>query len=204
MFPYLTRLFGTSREKFRRVSEESLKYMVALVLPAAVIVSIFADRVILALYGDAYSASIPVLRILIWVGALNFVNPFLSHLLYARGEPLQSLRVAAIVLVAYLPLALFLVPRGGPSGAALALLVSSALSCGLYCSAAFKPDARSVLVTFGRTGVACASLALFLALARQIHPAVLGVGAFGVYLGVLLLVHGLPGRSVSASFRAGQ
>jgi O-antigen/teichoic acid export membrane protein len=114
------------------------------------------------------------------------------------------MRVAAISLAVYLPLSLALVPRWGPSGAALALLCSTALSCCLYCAAVFRPDVRGIVFTFGRVGIAAASLALFLAVGRQNHPAILAVGACGVYLGVLLLVQGASARHVMALFRGWQ
>ena len=130
MFPYMSRLYGESTQAFRRVSEASLKYMLAVALPGVVIVAIFADRVILTLYGDAYAAAVPVLRIVIWVFVLNFVNPFLSHLLFARGEPAKSLWVALATFVVFLALSLLLIPRWGAVGAAWALLGSTTVACG--------------------------------------------------------------------------
>ncbi len=75
MFPYLSRLYGESSLAFRRVGEESLKYMLAVALPGIVIVAMFADRVIGTLYGDAYAGAVPVLRIVIWVFVFNFAEP---------------------------------------------------------------------------------------------------------------------------------
>jgi O-antigen/teichoic acid export membrane protein len=201
MFPYMSRLYGESTQAFRRVSEDSLKYMLAVAFPGVVVIAIFADRVILTLYGEAYAAAVPVLRIVIWVFVLNFVNPFLSHLLFARGEVAKSLRVAAVTFVVFLGFCLFLVPRWGALGAAWALLATRTVACVLYSAAAFRPQPTLVLIMFGRTGIAAASLAAFLTLWRQAHPAALTAGALGVYLGALLVMRVPSPREFGAFFR---
>jgi O-antigen/teichoic acid export membrane protein len=204
MFPYMSRLYGDSAEAFRRVSEESLKYMLAVALPGVVIIAIFADRVILTLYGNAYEGAVPVLRVVIWVFVLNFVNMFLSHLLFARGEPTKSLRVAIVTFFSLLVLSLSLIPRWGAIGAAWAALGGTVVASCLYFTFVFKTQPQRVLINFGRTSVAAASLAAFLTLGRQVHPAALGVGAVGVYVGALFLM-GVPSpREFGAFFRGPQ
>jgi O-antigen/teichoic acid export membrane protein len=184
----MSRLYRESSLAFRRVGEESLKYMLAVALPGIVIVAIFADRVIWILYGEAYAGAVPVLRLVIWVFVFNFLNPFVSHLLFARGAQVASLKVGAISAVVSLGLSLFLIPMWGAIGAACALLASTSLACCLFCTAAFKPDLSRVLMMFGKAGVAAASLAGVLAIWRHAHPAALTIGAFGVYVGVLFLL----------------
>jgi O-antigen/teichoic acid export membrane protein len=201
MFPYMSRLYSESAEAFRKVSEESLKYMLAVALPGVVIVAIFADRVILTLYGNAYEGAGPVLRIVIWVFVLHFVNAFLSHLLFARGEPAKSLRVAIVTFFALLALSVALIPRWGAVGAAWAALGSTAVASCLYFAFAFRTEPKRVLITFGRTGVAAASLAAFLALAQKAHPAALAVGALGVYIGALFVMRVPSPRELVAFVR---
>jgi O-antigen/teichoic acid export membrane protein len=201
MFPYLSQLHERSSQAVRRVGEESLKYMVAVALPGVVIIATFADWVILTLYGDTYAGAVPVLRVVIWVFVLNFVNPFVSHLLFARGEQGVSLRVGAVTAVVSLTLSLLLIPQWGASGAAWALLASTGLACWLFCAAAFRPDATRVLMVFGKATIAAASLAGVLAIGSRVHPAALTILALGVYVSVLLLLRVSSVRELSASFR---
>jgi O-antigen/teichoic acid export membrane protein len=201
MFPYMSRLHGESTPALRRVGEESLKYMLTFAVPGAVIVATFADWIIVTLYGDAYAAAVPVLRIVIWVFVFSFVNPFVSHLLFARGEQTSSRRVGAVTIVFSVALSLVLIPGLGAIGAAWTVLASTALACGLFCVAAFRPDVTRVLMTFGKAAVAAASLAGFLAMWRHAHPAALAVGALGVYIGVLFLLRVSSPREFSAFVR---
>ena len=201
MFPYMSRLYGESSLALRRLGEESVKHMLAVALPGIVIVAIFADRVIGTLYGHAYADAVPVLRVVIWVFIFNFLNPFVSHLLFARGEQATSLNVGAITAVASLVLSFALVPRWGPLGAACALLASTALACCLFCASAFRPDPSRVLMMFGKAGIAAASLAGFLAISRQAHPAALMIGALGVYCGALFVLRVSSVREFGAFVR---
>ena len=201
MFPYMSRLHSESNLAFRRLGEESVKHMLAVALPGTVIVAIFADRVIRLLYGDAYIDAVPVLRIVIWVFVFNLLNPFVSHLLFARGEQTTSLKVGAISAVVSLALSLALIPTWGPIGAASALLASTALACCLFCASAFRPRPSRMLMMIGRVGLAAASLAGFLAIARQAHPAALTIGALGVYGGALFLLRASSVREFSAFVR---
>jgi O-antigen/teichoic acid export membrane protein len=201
MFPYMSRLYGASSLAFRRLGEESVKHMLALALPGIVIVSIFADRVIGTLYGEAYAAAVPVLRIVIWVFIFNFLNPFISHILFARGDQRTSLNVGAITAVVSIGLSFALIPKWGGLGAAFALLVSTTLACGLFCASAFKPDPSRVLMMFGKAGIAAASLAVFLAISRHAHPAALAIGALGVYCGVLFTLRVSSVREFGAFVR---
>ena len=201
MFPYMSRLYGESSLALRRLGEESVKHMLAVALPGIVIVAIFADRVVGTLYGDAYAGAVPVLRVVIWVFMFNFLNPFVSHLLFARGEQVTSLSVGAVSAVASLVLSFVLIPMWGPLGAAWALLASTTLACCLFCASAFRPDPSRVLMMFGKAGIAAASLAAFLALSREAHPAALTIGALGVYGGALLLLRVSSVREFGAFVR---
>jgi O-antigen/teichoic acid export membrane protein len=102
-FPYLARLYGTSIDSFRAISEKSLRYMVALVLPGVVSLSILADRFILLLFDESYTDTIPVFRVMVWVLLFRFVNPYLSFMLFAQGKQQRSLHVILIASVVYVP-----------------------------------------------------------------------------------------------------
>jgi O-antigen/teichoic acid export membrane protein len=106
-----------------------------------------------------------------------------------------------VTFLVSLGLSLALIPRWGAIGAAYTVLASSALACCLFCAGAFRPDPTRVLMTFGKAGLAAASLAGFLAIWRHAHPAALAIGAFGVYIGVLGLLRVSSAREFSAFFR---
>ncbi len=201
IFPYMSRLFKEARETFQRLSEGSLKYMLALVLPGVVTIAFLADRIILLLYTDDYADSILILRVLIWVLVLRSLNPFLSHILFARGEQRKSLQVAAISLAFYVAVCLWFTRRWGGTGTAWALLLAMCVAFCLYFVFVFRGEgAMRMLLTFGRTALAAVSVGGFVLTLRDTHLVPLLSSAAILYV-LLLLILRVPSSSDLELFR---
>jgi len=76
------------------------------------------------LYGPAYAASAPLLRILAWSLIPYSINGFLTLAYLARGHTHGILRALAAATVVLVVLTLWLFPHAGASGAALAALAA--------------------------------------------------------------------------------
>lgn len=186
MFPYMSRLFAKSRSAFQQISHDVLTSMLALALFGAVLGTIIADRLILLIYTGAYFDSIPLLQVLVWAIIPVSLNPFLSHILFARHEQGRSLRVAAISLAFYVAVALWLIPRWGGLGTAWAYLLAVSAACCLYLAFALVGHgAMRTLSIFGRTILAAACVGILLLIFRQTQLILLLVSALVLY--VLLL-----------------
>ena len=168
ILPYMSLLFEESKETFQRVVEVSVKYMLALVLPGVVTIAILADRIILLLYTNEYAESIAILRILTWILLLRFLNPFLSNVLFARGEQKYSLEVSAVSFAFYLVVSLWFTSRWGALGAAWALLMAVWMASCLYFAFVFRrEEAIQTLLALGRTALAAVGLSMLLLVLRD-------------------------------------
>ncbi|HEY4233824.1 MAG TPA: flippase [Lacipirellulaceae bacterium] len=168
VFPFIARLYVNSREMFQQISEQSVKYILACVLPAVLCITILSDRIVVLLYSEQYASSAPILQVLAWLLIPQFLNPFLSRVLYARGQQGRSLAVSAIGLASFLAVALVLIPKFGVIGAAWSTVLSSytALACYIvYCSAG--TDRRSILSILLRQVAAATLLCVALHLMRD-------------------------------------
>ncbi len=76
------------------------------------------------LYGNQYAGSTLALQILALAALPIFVNYALTHFLVARRQQRLNLIFNVVIFVVNLILCVWLIPRFGPSGAALATLVS--------------------------------------------------------------------------------
>lgn len=132
IFPRLTRLYAESKQAFRRLRQQSLITMVSIAIPVVIVISLIADHVILWLYTDEYVEAIPILRVLIWVLLFQCINPFLSHVLFARNRQRESFYVASIRISIYAVLCLLLIPRWGGLGAAWCSLISGMIAAAFY------------------------------------------------------------------------
>jgi O-antigen/teichoic acid export membrane protein len=189
IFPYIARLYVDARDSFQQVSEQSVKYILALVLPVVLCISIYAERIVVFLFDREYAGSGPVLQILAWLLVPQFLNPFLSRVLYARGQQRRSLAVAVVGLASFLSVAFVLIPRFGAVGAAWSAVISyyAALVCYIaFCTAGL--DRRTMLTIFLRQAAAAAVLCLVLILMRHTRLfSVMSVCAV-IYSGLLVVL----------------
>jgi O-antigen/teichoic acid export membrane protein len=160
VFPYISRLYVVARDTFQLVSEQSVKYLLAGILPAVLCIHTFADKIVVFLYAEQYSESADVLRILAWLLIPQFLNPFLSRVLYARGQQRRSLAVAAIGLATFLSVAFFLIPKWGAVGTAWTLVITYYAALAAFLGFAMAgTDHRPLLAIFVRQAAAAALLA---------------------------------------------
>lgn len=186
VFPYMSRLFVNARDTFQVVSEQSVKYILACIFPAVLVISFFADRIVLFLFAREYVESIPILRILAWLLIPQFLNPFLSRVLYARGHQRRCLAVAAIGLTTFLTLATFLIPRFGPIGTAWTVVISSYTA--LLCYVTFATsgtDRRPVFMILMRQLAAAGGLLLALMMMRDTQLVSMVMACPLLYAGLL-------------------
>ncbi len=186
VFPYISRLYVSSRDTFQQVNEQTLKYILASILPAIVVITVLADRIILLVFDAQYLPSVPVLRVLAWLLVPQFLNPFLSRVLFARGEQRQSLKVAAIGLTSFTILAMLLIPQWAAVGTAWASLGSALIALASYLAFCFHREGSArVLAILARQAVATGLLCglLYLMRTSDLLPAL----AAGAALYVVLL-----------------
>lgn len=186
VFPYISRLFSQSAEDFRRVKLVSFRYMLALCLPMVVTMYALADRIVVFLYTDAYAEAVPILQVLIWILLLRFVIPFLSHILFARGEQVRSLQVAVVSLVVHAGLAFALIPPYGAIGAASALLLAASIGfCGYFFFAFRDGGLGDAILAATRPAGVAVGLGLLVVVLREVALVPL-IGLLGVtYVGLL-------------------
>ena len=99
-----------------------LLFVVALVI--ALLVTASADRLVPLLFGNAYSASVPVLLVHIWAALLVFMRALLSKWLIAENLLRLSLLSQIMGALANIALNACLIPLYGPLGAAYATVLS--------------------------------------------------------------------------------
>lgn len=141
VFPLLAKLYQNSKSKFAQLNLDTVRLMCVVAFPIVVSVCVLSHRVIDTIYfSGEYSDAAPVLMVLIWVMLLEFLNPFLSHTLFASEHQSKSMQVAAIALVANLIITAILVPRFSAVGAAIGTLVSGGIATTCYMFFALTRD----------------------------------------------------------------
>lgn len=128
LLPILASYEVDAPEAQRALSVRTTRWFVLLALPAVIVVSIPAPRLLALLYGPEFAAGTPALRILAWLALLAATGTVFTNVMIARGLERSLLGINAVAAVLTLSLSLVLVPRFGFRGAALATLVASVAS----------------------------------------------------------------------------
>ncbi len=189
VFPVMSRMYVQSRSAFNRLYRHTIRIMCTLALPAIAGVSVLPDRIVDLLFSDEYTPAAPVLQVLIWVLLIEFLNPFLSHALFAQGKQHRSMHVAAISLVVNSVATYLLVVRYGAVGAALGTVLGGmvATCCYLMFAMPRKEIIATILVGI-RALVAAAGLGVAIYLGREQPWLLLGLISVAVYMPLLFLV----------------
>ena len=88
---------------------------------------IFGDLALHLVYGDKFIGAAPVIRILLLEGILDGTTAVLTQAFLAAGVPGTVTLLQLCGLMSAVPLLGLLAPRWGVSGAAFAMLISTAL-----------------------------------------------------------------------------
>jgi O-antigen/teichoic acid export membrane protein len=192
VFPTIARLHVDAKETFQQVNLHSTKYILAAILPVVIAITLLAPQIVLLAFSQEYAASIPVLQILAWILIPQFLNPFLSHVLFARGDQRQSLITAALALATFLAASMLFIPSWGAVGTACTALVAATTALGCYVSfVAAGSMARSVAMLLVRLAIAGGILGGLILLMRG-HglalPLIVGGAVYALSLVVLRVV----------------
>jgi len=141
VFPVMSRAYCESyRSKMDSLYTESIKLMFIIVLPIVIGVSIMSDDIVMLLYPpDRFSAkdrealSI-ILAILIWSGALTFINTVITTVFRASDKRSALLVITASSLIGNFAFNLALIPRYSYIGTSVSMVISEFIFfiCGLW------------------------------------------------------------------------
>lgn len=128
VYPLMSRAAAHGGETFGFMVEKLARFMLMGALPLALVLSLFAEPIILATFGAAYAPTAGILRILIWYTLLTMVGNVLSKalLIQNRQRWLLLLRLASLSLNIGLN-AWLLTQFRDPRGAAVASVVAEGL-----------------------------------------------------------------------------
>ena len=189
VFPVMSRMYIDSKDSFHRLFQHTVRVMCAIALPAVVGVSVLTDRIVALLYKEEFAEAGPILRVLIWVLLLEFLNPFLSHVLFAQGKQQRSMYVAAISLSINSIATYLLVRQFGAIGAAAGCILGGLVATICYLAFSAKmSELPGIVASMGRVMVAASGMGMAVYLVRTSSWPVVIVVAAASYVALLFAV----------------
>lgn len=185
IFPFISRLYVSSKKSLMFAYERSFKYMLIIGLAVSSGIYALSDKIVLLLYGKEYAATSIVLSILSWYLFLRFMNVvsgFTLSSINRQGSRVFSQGTAAL---ANIMLNFILIPVYGFIGAAVATLISEIIFFSAYLSFIFR---YGLGIKFARLFVrpAIAAIVMIAALSFLENLAVAIILGIIIYSAVLL------------------
>lgn len=132
VFPLFSKLSVRSSNMIRYASEKSLKYLLAIMIPACIGTTLLADRIVFTIWHNAeFAGAIPVLQILIWMTLAATLNAIGGTLLNATHREAANMKNLAVCTACSIGLNLLLIPKYSAIGAALVCVATTSLYAAL-------------------------------------------------------------------------
>ena len=128
LFPLMSCYFKSSEDKLRQTYTLAIRYVLIIMLPIAIGITLIADKIVLLIYGAPFASSVTVLQILIWTYVLGNVGSVLVNTLVAIGRQNLIAWCTGLCAIVNITLNFSLIPVMSYNGAAIATLATGAVS----------------------------------------------------------------------------
>jgi O-antigen/teichoic acid export membrane protein len=194
LLPAIAEQFGRGDiERIKAISRNSVRYLMMIALFLAAVQIALARPLITFLYGAEYAPSILLMQIVIVPFALGSIAQAISAVISGINEPGYILKTGVFLAVLSIGLDLWLIPRHGVTGAAIASSIPRFLCLPVYAFFAFRKtgvtwpfkDSIKVIIV---AAITC--LVLFI---LQSHTGTIVGLIAGIIAGVVLYTSGILG-----------
>ncbi len=127
IFPSMSRLSHKSGREFYKLYERSMRLTVTLILPAAALLFLLSQPIMVNLFGAGFSESVSVLKILTWGLILTGVNIMMNSLIIVKNHEKVWVKMQLFVCLVYSAACLILIPLYSYTGLAYAKLMTQVL-----------------------------------------------------------------------------
>ncbi len=191
MYPVMSRVFATERQRLTEVLERSLRYVAVVGIPLGLLGATLAGPVVAFLYGPEFAQSAPVLRVLVWWGTLMYFNCMISNYFMSVNRARVVAIQAALSLGVNVALNVALIPSLGAVAAAVSLVAAELVGFVFLMALQLRSPARlslaSLFSSVGRVAAAAVAAAPIAWLAARWH-ALAGLAAGLAAYGFLLVL----------------
>ncbi len=111
VFPVLSDFYISSKNSLKITYETSLKYLLLIAIPIAIITTLTSKDIINIIYGNSFDASIICLQILIWSVPLLFITYVFRVLLISINKQYLLLKITIVAMLINIILNFIFIPK---------------------------------------------------------------------------------------------
>ena len=138
VFPALIKSRERGEKVYNARMQQLYDFLAWLGLAVGLFFTFFSDRIILLIFGEQYLAAGPILAVHIWAGIFVFLKVAMSRWLLNEGKLTFLFISSSLGAIVNVALNLYLIPRHGGMGAAVATVISYAIA-GLFSCFLYRP-----------------------------------------------------------------
>jgi O-antigen/teichoic acid export membrane protein len=127
LYPVMARAYKEKPEQLAAIYRRAHQYLLVAVLPIAAGITLLARPIIELLFGEAFTATIPALQIMIWSVVFAFINVPNARLILIYNRQQTAGWMTGISMIVNVVLNLLLIPQYGIIGAAAARTAATAV-----------------------------------------------------------------------------
>ncbi len=142
VFPSLIKARERGEKIYYARLQQLYDFLAWLGLAVGVFFTFTSDRIIVLVFGEQYAAAGPILAVHIWAGVFIFLKVAMSRWLLNEGKLTFLFISSGLGAVINVTLNIFLIPRYGGMGAAVATVISYA-AAGLFSCFLYRPTWRN-------------------------------------------------------------
>jgi O-antigen/teichoic acid export membrane protein len=205
-FPVISKLHLESAQKFRYVCGKSIKWLFIALVPVTLGLWLLGQNLITLIYGEEFTASFSVFRILILALVPMAVAQVFARTLLASGNQRVDLLINIVGLGLNFALNLFFIPKYGIVGAALATFIVTCANLAILSGILWHKlfDAQNILtgVKLLLAGMLLIGTAYWLQDTSLIFKLIIPLLVYGVFLLITGSIDKAEKNMVSAGFRS--
>ncbi len=197
VMPHLSRWAHLDKEKFKKISQKALDFLLVLIVPLIVGTLFLAEKIIVLVAGKDFPESTDVLNILVFAVGVIFLGALFSNMMIARNMQKQLAKIYGLGAAFNFGANLVFIPRYSYIGASLTtvateILVTVLMIFVLYKSLEFFLSFKITLKAI----FASAVMGCFLYFLRDYNLFILLGIAVLSYFGTLLVIGGISKEDI--------
>lgn len=189
VFPLMSKLYKDSEDLLKISYEKSIKYLIMIMLPFAIGITIYSQDIITLIYGKNYIFAGDVLKILIWNVLFIMINGASTSLLNSSNSEVAVTKINGLACLVNVVLNLFLIYYLSYIGASIATVITGVIififMTYIILKNKYKPDKSLIygIVKICVSGLILAIILLILNLSMWIAlPVAIIIYLIGIYL----------------------
>jgi O-antigen/teichoic acid export membrane protein len=169
ILPVFAERYVLHKEEFNRLIEKSLRYMLIIVFPLAIAISLLAEKIMLLLFGSEFMNGATALSILAWAAGATFINTTVGKAIIGAGQEKLNALFCGIGLAINLFLNFLLIPSLAHVGASISILVAESTISLLVLTWVYKRKALNIEMLYSliKPGFAAVGMGICIYLLRS-------------------------------------